>query len=161
MGSCSRGCGVKLELTNHSSTCNPEAITKISADASYHRLGAVLLQEVGRDCKPVAYASHSMSETEKRYAQIEKEALPQHGHVRSFRTTSQAKAYTLKQTTSPLYYSSGQSIFPLASFASIYASTGLNTPSSMYRVKSFIQLTLSLEHQLVCHAQAVTLTFES
>ena len=40
-----------------------------------HGLGAVLLQENGGEWKPVAYASRSMSETEKRYAQIEKEAL--------------------------------------------------------------------------------------
>ena len=54
---------------------DPEAKTTISADASSHGLGAVLLQQVSQGWKPVAYASRSMSETEKRYAQIEKEAL--------------------------------------------------------------------------------------
>ncbi len=55
---------------------NPQAQLKISADASSFGLGAVLLQQMGnKDWKPVAYASRSMSETEKRYAQIEKEAL--------------------------------------------------------------------------------------
>ena len=54
---------------------NPRAPTKISADASSYGLGAVLLQQVGDIWKPVAYASRSMSETERRYAQIEKEGL--------------------------------------------------------------------------------------
>ncbi len=51
---------------------NPLAATKVSADASAYRLGAVLLQEHNSMRKPVEYASRSMSE---RYAQIEKEAL--------------------------------------------------------------------------------------
>ena len=38
-------------------------------------LGAVLLQRHGKDWRPVVYASRSMTEAEKRYAQIEKEAL--------------------------------------------------------------------------------------
>ena len=54
---------------------DPERPTKISADASSFGLGAVLLQKFGSEWKPIAYASRSMSETEKRYAQIEKEAL--------------------------------------------------------------------------------------
>ena len=54
---------------------SPEASTKISADASSHGLGAVLMQEVNSYWKPVAFASRAMTETECRYAQIEKEAL--------------------------------------------------------------------------------------
>ena len=38
-------------------------------------LGAVLLQRFGEGWKPVVYASRSMTETEGRYAQVEKEAL--------------------------------------------------------------------------------------
>ena len=68
---------VKQELSKPTTLTlyDPNADTKISADASSHGLGAVLLQRVDGVWKPVAYASRSMSDTEKRYAQIEKEAL--------------------------------------------------------------------------------------
>ena len=45
------------------------------ADASNFDLGAVLLQQQQSVWQPVAYASRTMSETEQRYSQIEKEAL--------------------------------------------------------------------------------------
>ena len=54
---------------------NPQAPVKVSADASSFGLGAVPLQQSRSLWKPVSYASRWMSETERRYAQIEKEAL--------------------------------------------------------------------------------------
>ena len=68
---------VKLELTRPTvlALYNPNAPTKISADASAYGLGAVLLQEGESAWRPVIYASCSLSDTERRYAQIEKEAL--------------------------------------------------------------------------------------
>ena len=54
---------------------DPKAPTKLSGDASSFGLGAVVLQEVASSWRPVAYASRSLTETEQRYAQIEKEAL--------------------------------------------------------------------------------------
>lgn len=55
---------------------DPSRPTVISSDASNFGLGAVLLQlQEDGTRKPVYYASRSLSETEKRYAVIEKEAL--------------------------------------------------------------------------------------
>ena len=68
---------IKEELTRPTvlTLYDPETPTKISADASSHGLGAVLMQQSESTWKPVAYASHAMSDTERHYAQIEKEAL--------------------------------------------------------------------------------------
>ena len=54
---------------------NPNKPTKVSADASRHALGAVLLQLEDNGWKPVAYASRSLSTAEQKYAQIELELL--------------------------------------------------------------------------------------
>ena len=48
---------------------------KVSADASCFGLGAVLLQSTNFCWQPVAFASRVMTDTESRYAQVEKEAL--------------------------------------------------------------------------------------
>ena len=54
---------------------SPNQPVRIIADASSHGLGTVFLQPDGSRWHPVAYASRSLSPTEQRYAQIEKECL--------------------------------------------------------------------------------------
>ena len=49
--------------------------TKVTTDASKYGLGAVLYQKEGENWKPVFYASRSLTPTEQRYPQVEKEAL--------------------------------------------------------------------------------------
>ena len=53
------------------SYCDPNKLLVIECDASSKGLGAALLQ----DGKPLEYASRSLSASEQRYAQIEKECL--------------------------------------------------------------------------------------
>ena len=68
---------VKKELTKPPvlALYDPKAMTKVSADASSFGIGAVLLQKTDSGWRAVAFASRSMTEVERRYAQIEKEAL--------------------------------------------------------------------------------------
>ena len=55
---------------------HPERETVLSSDASSFGLGAVLRQkQENGDWRPVAFVSRSLTPTEQRYAQIEKEAF--------------------------------------------------------------------------------------
>ena len=79
------------------------ADTIVSADASSHGLGAVLLQKVGSQWHPVAYASRSLTDTEARYAQIEKEALASTWACEKFTPYIQGKLSHLKLIISHLF----------------------------------------------------------
>ena len=75
--------------------------TKISADSSSYGLGAVLLQQLDSQWEPIAYASRSMSKTEKRYTQIEK-ALASTWACEKFSTYILGKKFTIKTDHKPL-----------------------------------------------------------
>lgn len=70
-------CSLKEELSTAPvlQLYDPNKPLKISADASSYGLGAVMLQKDSEVWSPVAYASRSLTSTEQRYAQLEKEAL--------------------------------------------------------------------------------------
>ena len=69
---------VKAEVSSNRvlALYDPNRDTCVSADASSYGIGAVMSQrQEDSSWKPVSFQSRSLTETEKRYAQIEKEAL--------------------------------------------------------------------------------------
>ena len=78
------------------------ADTKVTADASSYGLGGVLLQKWDSEWRPVAYASRSLSPTEQRYAQVEKEALGLTWACERFRDFLLGKHFCLETDHKPL-----------------------------------------------------------
>jgi len=75
---------------------NMNADLKISADASSYGLGAVLLQRDSQSWRPVVYASRAMTDTECRYAQVEKEALAITWSCEKFSSYILGKKFTIE-----------------------------------------------------------------
>ncbi len=82
--------------------------TKISADASAYSLGAILLQEYDKEWRPVAFASHALTETETRYVQIEKEVLALTWACEKFFEYVLGKSFELETDHKPLVPILGQ-----------------------------------------------------
>ena len=95
---------IKSELANPATLAlyDPAIPTKISADASAYGLGAVLLQQHADMWQPVAFASRSMTDTERRYSQIEKEALALVWACEKFGDYAIGKDITLETDHKPL-----------------------------------------------------------
>ena len=74
----------------------------MSADASSFGLGAVLLQLDEQTWKPVAYASRALSDTERRYAQIEKEGLATTWACEKFSTYILGRSFVVESDHKPL-----------------------------------------------------------
>ena len=94
---------VKAELAKPTvlALYDPLAPTKVCADASSYGLGAVLMQKSDSLWKPIAYASRSMTETEKRYAQIE-EALASTWACEKFATYILGMKFLIETDHKPL-----------------------------------------------------------
>ena len=95
---------LKEELTKPTvlALYDPALDVKVSADASSYGLGAVLLQRHEKDWRPVVYASRSMTEAEKRYAQIKKEVLATVWSCEKFEDYVMGKEITIETDHKPL-----------------------------------------------------------
>lgn len=93
----------KLSESPVLSVFDPENMTVVSADASSFGLGAVLRQKQKDGVyRPVAYASRSLSETERRYAQIEKEGLAVTWACEKFQEYVTGLQFTIETDHKPL-----------------------------------------------------------
>lgn len=83
----------------------PTDKTMVVADASPSGLGAVLLQEsTNGNCRVISFASKSLTDTERRYCQTEKEALALVWSVERFRMYLYGKSFTLMTDCKVLEY---------------------------------------------------------
>ena len=83
--SCISGCQVTVGFFSCCGYYNPELPLRLAGDASAYGIGAVIshLMPDGSE-RPVVFASHTLSASEKNYSQIEKEALSLIFGVRKF-----------------------------------------------------------------------------
>jgi len=83
---------------------DPELPFTLRTDASDVGLGAVLLQDHGLGLQPVAYASKKLTDTERAYATIEKEAYAILWGVNRFHLYLYGRQFTLQTDHKPLQY---------------------------------------------------------
>ncbi|KAI3369247.1 hypothetical protein L3Q82_007795 [Scortum barcoo] len=96
---------IKQELTTppRLALYDPNAETLVSADSLSYSMSAILLQRRDNaEWKPVAYASRSLTCTEQRYAQIEKEALASTWACERFSEFLIGKSFCIEMDHKPL-----------------------------------------------------------
>jgi hypothetical protein len=71
----------------------------VGTDSSDFAIGAVLQQDHGRGLQPIAYLSHKLSDTERKYTNHEKELLAIIHALKSWRHHLQGAKYTVKALT--------------------------------------------------------------
>ena len=81
---------------------NQAAETELKVDASPVGLGAILLQRSADSVRPVAYASRTLTDVERRYSQTEKEALAVVWACERFHIVLYGKLFTLYTDHKPL-----------------------------------------------------------
>ena len=81
---------------------NQAAETELKVDASAVGLGAILLQGSGDNVRPVAYASRTLTDVERRYSQTEREALAVVWACERFHIYLYGKLFTLYTDHKPL-----------------------------------------------------------
>jgi len=82
---------------------NPDLPVKLDCDASANGIGAVLSHVFSDGVeKPIAYASRTLSQSERGYAQIEKEALSLVYGVKKFHQFLYGRKFTLVTDHKPL-----------------------------------------------------------
>ena len=93
---------VKSPLLQHYDPAKP---LSLSTDASPYEVGAVLLHvdEDGSE-KPVAYASRTLTDAEKRYSQLDKEALAIVFGVKKFHHYLYGRKFSIVSDHKPLQY---------------------------------------------------------
>ena len=83
----------------------PDAVVSITSDASDVAVGAVLQQSVHNQWQPIAYYSHKLSPTERRYSTYDRELLAVYLAIKHFRYYVEGRAFTVYTDHKPLIYS--------------------------------------------------------